>query len=85
MTYCDGGDLTIKTNRLCSIPVVYLKASPFFIEWAGPVYAKIIALNIYGSSAESDGGNGAKLQTYPDPPLIIFENFEDRTATDLGI
>lgn len=85
LTYCDGGDTTIKTNRLCSIPVVYLKASPFYIEWAGPVYAAVTALNIYGSSIESEGGNGANLQTYPDPPVVVYEVFEDRTATDLGI
>lgn len=61
LTYCDGGDATIKANRLCSVPVVYLKASPFFIEWAGPVYAKVTAINIYGASEESEGGNGAQL------------------------
>lgn len=61
LTNCDGSDPTIFANRMCSIPVLYLKASPFFIEWAGSVYAKVVAVNIYGHSEASDPGNGAKL------------------------
>jgi hypothetical protein len=56
-----------------------------FIEWAGSVYAKVSASNVYGSSATSDGGNGATLSTYPDPPTLMIENEDARTATDLGI
>jgi hypothetical protein len=66
------------------VPVVSLKASPFSIAWAAPVYAKITAINIYGNSVESDGGNGAYLQAYPDAPSSIEEVFESRTPTDLG-
>jgi hypothetical protein len=69
LTYCDGSDSVIKANKVCSVPVISLKAEPFDIQWAGSVYAKIIAKNIYGSSVESDGGNGASLQTNPDPPI----------------
>jgi len=67
------------------IPVVYLKASPFYIEWAAEVYAAVTAINDYGYSEESEPGNGANLQTNPDPPHSLIEVFEDRTASDVGL
>jgi len=85
LTYCDGGDVTIFANRRCLIPVMYLKASPFFIQWAGSVYAKVQAKNVYGTSVFSESGNGARLQTNPMPPILVFEKTSARTATDLGI
>ena len=85
LTNCDGSDATIFANRMCSIPVLYLKASPFYIEWAGSVYAKVVAVNVYGYSNPSEPGNGATLQTNPDAPIQVLEVFDYRTETDLGI
>lgn len=65
----------------CTIPVVYLKAEPFLIDWAGEVYAKIQAINSYGASVESLPGNGAKLETYPNPPINLVENIPLRTSS----
>jgi hypothetical protein len=61
LTYCDGTDATIVSELQCTLPVVHLKAEPFSIDWAGSIYAKVQALNSYGSSVESDPGNGASL------------------------
>lgn len=69
----------------CSIPVSYLHGSPFFIPWAGSVFAKVSAVNIYGVSVESNGGNGGFLQSNPDSPVNLTENLANRTTTNLGI
>ena len=65
----------------CTIPVVYLKAEPFLIEWAGSVYAKVQASNNYGASMESTPGNGAVLETYPNPPVNLQEDVSLRTSS----
>jgi hypothetical protein len=69
----------------CSIPVSYLHASPFSIPWAGSVNAKVIAVNAYGISVESNAGNGGYLQSNPDSPVNLTENLAYRTTTNLGI
>jgi hypothetical protein len=45
----------------------------------------VTAINDYGYSEESEPGNGANLQTNPDPPHSLIEVFEDRTASDVGL
>ena len=44
----------------------------------------MIALNVYGESAESPVGNGAVILTVPSAPESFVENYSDRTATTLG-
>ena len=85
LTHCDGSNPTIISDLKCSIPVLYLKGAPFYIEWAGSVFAKVVAINTYGASEASEPGNGAKLQTNPDAPYQLSEVFEYRSGTDLGI
>jgi hypothetical protein len=52
--------------------------------WGSSVYAKVIAINVYGKSAQSESGNGAVIITNPDAPLEFVENYSLRTATNLG-
>jgi hypothetical protein len=49
------------------------------------VYAKVTAINFYGESLESAEGNGAIITTTPDPPTDLFEVYEQRTKSTLGI
>ena len=51
-----------------------LKNSPFNLAWGSSVVAKVLAQNIYGSSAFSSPGNGAIIITYPDPHTNLIEN-----------
>jgi len=39
--------------------------------WGNSIFAKITAVNIYGNSIESSGGNGAIILTNPDAPLTL--------------
>jgi len=62
-----------------------LKSSPYSLSWAASVYAKVIALNVYGASIASEPGNGAVIITYPDAPVSLAENYNLRTATSLSL
>lgn len=61
-----------------------LIAEPYSLTWADPVYAKLSATNIYGTSVLSQAGNGAILHTVPDAPTDLTEVLDQRTATTLG-
>lgn len=62
-----------------------MKSEPFSIAWAGSVYAKVQAVNAYGSSIESVAGNGARLQTNPSAPISLIEVVTIRTNTTITI
>ena len=53
------------------------------MKWGSSVYAKIIAINIYGSSIISNPGNGAIIITYADPPIDLIEVISERTASSI--
>ena len=72
---CDGTDPTIRDATECTIPVTALKAAPFSLAWGTNVHAKIVATNLYGSSAQSDAGFGAIITTNPDPPINLTEDY----------
>jgi len=58
-------------SQTCSISLATLKASPFLLIKDESVYAKIISVNVYGSSVYSSAGNGAVIQLVPDAPLNL--------------
>lgn len=72
------------TAETCTIPVTALRAAPYNLDWGASVHAKVIAINLYGDSAESDSGNGAIITTSPDPPTDLTEDYFLRTANTLG-
>lgn len=82
---CNGADATILAEAKCTIPVSALKAAPFELPWGTNVHAKVLATNIYGSSAKSLAGFGAIITTNPDPPINFIENYSLRSPTTLGM
>ncbi len=54
------------------------------MSWGSSIYAKVTAFNLYGSSLESESGNGAIILTNPDAPVNLVEDYSQRTATSLG-
>jgi hypothetical protein len=70
---------------MCTVPVSVLIAEPYMLTWADPVYAKLTASNVYGTSVYSLAGNGAILQTIPYAPSVVSENLLFRTASTLGL
>ena len=61
-------DMSSSSATSCVIPVATLRASPYNLEWGEAVYARVAALNAYGSSELSSEGNGAKIITAPSAP-----------------
>jgi len=44
------------------------------LAWGSNVLAKVIAINNYGNSVESNVGNGAIITTTPGTPTNLTEN-----------
>jgi hypothetical protein len=79
LSSCDGSTDLITQNAQCTIESVILNQAPFSIAWGSSVYAKIVTLNDYGESAESDEGNGGVILTNPDAPHTLVEMIAGRT------
>ena len=58
---------------------------PFSLSLGDSVHAKLIAINIKGSSIESGSGNGATIITKPGVPLLLAEVTDQRTKSTLGL
>ena len=83
---CDGTtSSTITQNRQCSIPIAALRIYPFNLPWGASVFAKVSAINAYGTSLESALGNGATILTVPDAPINLVEVASLTKGTQVGL
>jgi hypothetical protein len=57
--------MTQSSDTSCIVPVSVLRAY-FGLDWGTSIYAKVIAINDYGDSLQSEEGNGAIITTDPD-------------------
>lgn len=55
------------------------------MPWASEVWARVVATNIYGDSTQSDQGNGAVIYFYPDQPVDVTEDMNDRSISTVGL
>jgi hypothetical protein len=85
LTDCDGTDSDIVLNRLCSIPISTLRLSPFSLAWGSTIYARVIAINVYGQSTVSSTGSGTIILTNPDSPTDLEEDRTITTGTQIGL
>lgn len=85
MTYCDGSKPAIKENRICTIPLSVLTAAPFSLTLGDSVYAKVVAINHYGDSVESDAANGATVLLVPNAPVSLADNALVTSKTVIGL
>jgi hypothetical protein len=85
LTSCNGGDNTIISATLCTIPLSTLRASPFNLVQGNSVFAKVIATNLYGDSLLSSAGNGALVQVVPNAPSSLANNAAVTTRSKIGI
>lgn len=77
--------MTSSIGTTCTIPVTVLRTTPYSLDWGTSIYAKLIAINAYGDSLESDEGNGAIITTTPDEPTNLVEDYAQRTKSTLGL
>lgn len=68
---CDGTLTDVIANRVCTISLETLKASPFDLVKDESVWIRIVSQNFYGDSIYSDAGNGAVIQLVPDAPINL--------------
>lgn len=78
--FCDGTDSTIVSETQCVIENMQFRVEPFNLPWASHIYAKVLAINLVGSSAYSAVGNGAIILTTPYAPQNLAENYENSST-----
>ena len=78
-------DMPSNTAVTCVVPVSALKSAPFSLDWGTSVFAKVAALNIYGSSEDSQAGNGAIIKVTPGTPTDLAEVYEQKTKSTIGL
>jgi hypothetical protein len=78
---CDGTQNSIVTSQKCSVLISYLLAPPFSLPWGSSINAIVTAINIVGTSLNSQPGNGAVILTIPDSPVNFLNNPAVTSAT----
>jgi hypothetical protein len=48
---CDGNDATVISNRFCYVSTNTIASSPYDLIGGDSVWAKVIAVNVYGETA----------------------------------
>jgi hypothetical protein len=69
--YCDATVTSILNAQQCTIPLSTLTAVPYSLVQGDSIFAKVVAINYYGESLESDSGNGAIIYLVPDAPINL--------------
>lgn len=73
------------TEVSCTIPVNELREAPFNLLWGSQIIAKVVAVNSYGNSVESEQGSSAIILTKPDAPSDFTEEITFRTESNLKL
>lgn len=81
MVNCDGTDSTIVADAYCSVPLTVFFAAPYNVVIGDNIFAKVLAVNIYGESDYSDLNSGATARRTPDAPFNL-ENLDSITDAD---
>ena len=77
---CEGTDSTIVSETQCTVNHEDLIVAPFSLTLGDAIQVKVIAVNLYGDSVESNLGGGASIVLVPDAPI----NIQNRIAvTDI--
>jgi hypothetical protein len=58
-----------------------LTSVPYMLTLGDSVFAKIVAINYYGMSAESDAGNGATVLYVPSAPVNLANDLLTTSAS----
>lgn len=81
---CDGTIAEIVSAKQCIVPLIVMTADPYSLSFGESVFAKVVAINYYGESVESDAGNGAIIQLPPSAPINLADNVVVTTAYVIG-
>ena len=81
---CDGSVASIVDSKSCSVPLATLTNAPYSLAFGDSVFAKVVAINYYGESIESEEGNGAIIKLVPDAPVDLVNDVSITTAYVIG-
>jgi hypothetical protein len=76
---CVGTSLGVIDNQICHVALDTLIVPPWALVMNEEVWVKIIAINVYGESEESEPGNDGLVKLIPDAPVNLLD---DRTVTN---
>ena len=65
MVHCDGTQASIVASLYCEVPLTVLRASPYDLNYAEQIIAKVSATNANGEGPVSDPAGVATIQTEP--------------------
>ena len=82
--HCDGQVAEILSATQCTIPLAILTSDPYLLLQGDGIFAKVVAINYYGESLESDSGNGAVVLLVPDAPVDLQDAVDITTAYVIG-
>jgi LEA14-like dessication related protein len=80
---CVGSDVSVISNRQCSVTLALLQQAPYSLVKDDLVYVKVISVNVYGDSIQSTEGNGAVIQLVPDAPVSMTNVPEVTDASNI--
>jgi hypothetical protein len=78
---CAGTNPAVIAAKSCSIPANSFVSPVYNLIWGNNVYAKVQAINAYGTSVASALSAGTIIITYPDVPISLTENTALRSFT----
>mgnify|MGYP006950303930 CR=1 FL=1 len=77
--------MTLSTDLTCTIPATVLLEEPFNLLWGDNIIAKVVAMNSYGSSLESEQGSGAVIIKKPGAPTKLIKDTDLSSDTSLTL
>lgn len=67
------------------VPLSTLTAVPYSLEQGDSIWAKVTATNSYGTSAESEPGNGDIIVLVPERPINLIDKVDITNAYRAGM
>jgi hypothetical protein len=81
---CDGSSADILLSQTCLIPLTSFRQDPFNLAIGDHIYVKVIAVNAFGESINSNVGDGAEVLSVPDAPVNLINIVEVTNAEAIG-
>lgn len=61
-------------NLKCLVPITTLQAPPYSLAFDDPIYFRLSASNIFGTSEVSVQGNGGYMVVQPESPINLTKD-----------
>jgi len=82
---CDGSSVDVFLSQSCLIFLACFRQDPFNLVIGDHIYVKVIAVNAFGESINSNVGDGAEVLSVPDAPVNVINVIEVTNAEAIGL